>query len=57
VTAPDPLVSPMLDADSRTVGGVQLDIVRAGTGRVKRAIYPAGFRWSTHMKPVTGTAT
>jgi hypothetical protein len=24
---------------------------------VKRAIYPAGFRWSTHMKPVTGTDT
>ena len=47
----------MPGADSRTVGSVQLDIVRAGTGRVKRAIYPAGFRWSTHMKPVTGTDT
>jgi hypothetical protein len=45
----------MAGADSRTVGTVQLDIVRAGNGRVKRAIYPAGFRWSTHMKPVTGT--
>ncbi len=57
MTASDPLVAPMPGADSRTVGGVQLDIVRAGTGRVKRAIYPAGFRWSTHMKPVTGTDT
>ena len=47
----------MAGADSRTVGGVQLDIVRAGAGRIKRAIYPAGFRWSTHMKPVTGTET
>jgi hypothetical protein len=47
----------MPGADSRSVGGVQLDIVRAGDGRVKRAIYPAGFRWSTHMKSVTGTAT
>jgi hypothetical protein len=47
----------MAGADSRTVGGVQLDIVRTGTGRVKRAIYPAGFRWSTHMKPITGTGS
>jgi hypothetical protein len=49
------LTAPIAGADSRTVGTVQLDIVRAGNGRVKRAIYPAGFRWSTHMKPVTGT--
>ena len=55
MTASDPLVAPMPGADSRTVGGVQLDIVRAGTGRVKRAIYPAGFRWSTHMKDSVGT--
>ncbi len=56
MATPDPLTAPMPGADSRVVGGVQLDIVRTGTGRVKRAIYPAGFRWSTHMKPVTGTA-
>ncbi|MBP7776272.1 MAG: hypothetical protein KA371_04035 [Acidobacteria bacterium] len=51
----DPLTAPMHGADSRTVGGVQLDIVRTGTARVKRAIYPPGFRWATHMKPVSGT--
>jgi hypothetical protein len=45
----------MPGAESRVVAGVQLDIVRTGSGRVKRAIYPPGFRWSTHMKPVTGT--
>jgi hypothetical protein len=22
---------------------------------VKRAVYPPGFRWSTHMKPIVGT--
>ncbi len=33
-----------------------LDIVQAGEGRVKRAIYPPGFRWSTHMKPLVDTA-
>jgi len=55
VSTHDPLTAPMAGADSRNVGGVQLDIVRTGTGRVKRAIYPAGFRWATHMKPLIGT--
>jgi len=36
-------------------GGLQLDIVRAGGSRVKRVIYPPGFRWSTHMKEIAGT--
>ena len=52
----DPLLAPIEGADHREVGGVQLDVVRAGNGRVKRAVYPAGFRWSTHMKPLVGTA-
>lgn len=34
---------------------MQLDIAPAGSGRVKRTIYPPGFRWSTHMKQVSGT--
>jgi len=55
VSAHDSLTAPMPGAESRVVAGVQLDIVRTGSGRVKRAIYPPGFRWSTHMKPVTGT--
>jgi hypothetical protein len=56
MTVSDTLLAPIEGADSREVGGVQLDIVRAGAGRVKRTTYPPGFRWSTHMKPVTGTA-
>jgi hypothetical protein len=51
----DPLLAPIKDAASREVGGLQLDIVQAGKSRVKRLIYPAGFRWSTHMKQVAGT--
>jgi hypothetical protein len=50
----DPLLAPVPGADHREVGGVQLDVVKAGNGRVKRAVYPAGFRWSTHMKPIVG---
>ena len=42
-------------ADHREVGGVQLDVVKAGNGRVKRAIYPPGFRWSTHIRPLVKT--
>ncbi len=51
----DPLLAPIPAAEHRDVGGIQLDIVRAGSGRVKRMIYPRGFRWSTHMKTVAGT--
>ena len=55
MSATDPLLAPIKDAASREVGGLQLDIVKTGTARVKRVIYPAGFRWSTHMKPIVGT--
>ncbi|MDE3156497.1 MAG: hypothetical protein KGN76_15445 [Acidobacteriota bacterium] len=51
----DPLLAPMPGADHREVGGVQHDVVRAGDGRVKRTIYPAGFQWQSHMKGVVGT--
>jgi hypothetical protein len=51
----DPLLDPIDGAEHREVGGAEVDIVRAGNGRIKRAVYPPGFRWSTHMKPVVGT--
>jgi hypothetical protein len=51
----DPLVEPIDAADRREVGGAIVEIVRVGNGRVKRAIYPPGFRWSTHMRPTVRT--
>jgi hypothetical protein len=51
----DPLTAPIPGAERRTIGGVQLDVVRAGASRVKRMIYPVGFRWSKDMKPIVGT--
>ena len=42
-------------ADGREIGHVRLDVGRAGSARVKRMIYPPGFKWSVDMKPVTGT--
>lgn len=51
----DALVAPMKGATAREVGGVKLDVAAAGQARVKRMIYPPGFRWSTVMKPIVGT--
>ena len=51
----DALVAPIKGATSREVGGVRLDVAPAGAARVKRMIYPPGFRWSKAMKPIVGT--
>jgi hypothetical protein len=51
----DPLFASIRGAEHREIGGLQLDIVRAGDCRVKRVIYPPGFRWSKDMKGVAGT--
>ena len=51
----DPLLAPVKGAERRNIGHVQLEVGRAGEARVKRMIYPAGFRWSTDMKPAVGT--
>jgi hypothetical protein len=53
--ATDPLLAALKGAERRNIGHVQLEVGRAGAGRVKRMIYPAGFRWSKDMKPVVGT--
>jgi hypothetical protein len=37
------------------VGGLTIDELPAGDGRVKRVIYPPGWRWSERMAPVSGT--
>lgn len=51
----DPLTGPMSGAEHRDIGGVQIDLTRAGECRVKRVIYPAGFQWSRDMKSAVGT--
>jgi hypothetical protein len=42
-------------AERREIGHVLLEVGKAGNARVKRMVYPAGFRWSVDMKPVVGT--
>jgi hypothetical protein len=51
----DPLVGPIEGAERLEVGGCVVDVVHAGEGRVKRSIYPPGFRWSKDMGPEVGT--
>ena len=51
----DPLFAPIPGTENRQLNGVQVDVARAGNGRVKRVIYQPGFRWSTHMKGTVGT--
>ena len=53
--ASDALLREIKGAERREVGGVQVDAVRTGDARVKRIVYQPGFRWSTHMKPITKT--
>ena len=53
--ASDALIAPVRGATHRYLGHVRLDVGRAGAARVKRMIYPPGFRWSTDMKPAIGT--
>jgi hypothetical protein len=51
----DPLLAAVKGAERRDIGHVRLEVGRAGGARVKRMIYPPGFRWSVDMKPVVGT--
>ncbi|HWE25823.1 MAG TPA: hypothetical protein VG496_17925 [Myxococcales bacterium] len=51
----DVLLAPMKGSERQEIGRVLLDVGRAGAGRVKRMVYPAGFRWSVDMKPIVGT--
>jgi hypothetical protein len=51
----NPLLAPVHGADHHEVAGVRIDIAPAGAGRIKRVIYPVGFRWSRDMQQVSGT--
>jgi hypothetical protein len=56
VSPADPIFAPISQAEHvEAAGGVRIDMIPAGIGRVKRVTYPAGFRWSEHMKPLVGT--
>ena len=49
------LEGPIDGALHTTIGGLEADEVEAGRARIKRIVYPAGWRWSVDMAPVVGT--
>ena len=51
----NPLLAPVNGAEHHDVAGVRIDVSPAGEGRIKRVIYPVGFRWSRDMKPISKT--
>ena len=51
----DPNAAPMAGAEHREVCGVHIDMSPAGVGRIRRVVYPAGFRWSRDMKGLVGS--
>jgi hypothetical protein len=53
--ATDPLLAPVQADEHKEIGGVQVDIVRAGKVRVKRMIYAPGFNWATHLSGLLGS--
>jgi hypothetical protein len=55
MSAADQLLAAIEGGVHGDVGGVSVDAVPAGGARVKRVIYPPGYRWSTHLKPAVGT--
>ena len=54
-TAFDPLLMHVKGAERKDIGHVKLEVGRAGAARVKRLIYPPGFRWSVDMQPIVKT--
>ena len=45
----DPLLAPVEADEHKDVGGVQVDIARAGNVRVKRMIYAPGFNFADNL--------
>lgn len=53
--ADDPLLAPIEGAQHHELGGVVVDVVPAANGRIKRAVYPPGHRWTETLGPIIGT--
>jgi hypothetical protein len=49
------LEEPIDGATRMAIGGLVADEVSAGRARIKRLVYPPGWRWSVDMAPVVGT--
>ena len=50
----DPLLAAIEGSSHEVFAGIESDTVVAGRARVKRLVYPPGFRWSTDVQPIVG---
>ena len=55
MSSADSLLAPVPGAECYEIGGALVDTVRVGAARLNVMVYPPGFRWSTHIKPIIGT--
>ena len=51
----DPLLAPVAADEHKEIGGVQVDVARAGNVCMKRMIYPPGFSWATQLSELIGS--
>ncbi len=51
---PDALLAAMAGTDRIELAGMTVDAGNAGDARVRRIVYPPGFRWSVDVRPVVG---
>jgi len=49
------LTEPLPNARHESFAGIDVAVVHAGAARVKRLVYPPGFRWSQEVRPLIGT--
>jgi hypothetical protein len=49
------LLAPITVGEHREVGGVEEDVFPVGDAKIKRIVYPPGYRWSENLKPIVGT--
>ena len=50
----DALLAEMPGSERSELSGMTVDAGRAGDARVRRIVYPPGFRWSADVRPVVG---
>ena len=49
------LEGPIEGTQHLDIGGLSVDESQAGDARMKRVMYPLGWRWRTSMQPISGT--
>jgi hypothetical protein len=51
---PDVLLGDMAGSERTELAGMTVDAGAAGDARIRRIVYPPGYRWSVDIRPVVG---